>query len=187
MIRVGQVGGAYGLEGAVKVLPLTDFDDRFAAGSRLVLEGAEREVEWSRPGHPGLVVKFHGIDNRTVADLFRGRYLEVEDVAARPLSEGRFYHHQVVGLAVLTSSGQPLGTIAEVLEREGRNIAALITELLQKDSARRPASAAQVAERLAEIERLPALRALDRPRSGGQEEAELSKEGPTRSRRISAM
>jgi len=95
MIRVGQVGGAYGVEGAVKVLPLTDFDDRFAAGSRLMLEGAEREVEWSRPGHPGLVVKFHGIDNRTVADLFRGRYLEVEDEAARPLSEGRFYHHQV--------------------------------------------------------------------------------------------
>ena len=122
MIRVGQVGGAYGLDGAVKVLPLTDFEDRFAAGSRLVLEGAEREVEWSRPGHPGLVVKFHGIDNRTVADLFRGRYLEVEDEAARPLSEGRFYHHQVVGLAVLTSSGQPLGTIAEVLERPANDV-----------------------------------------------------------------
>jgi len=122
MIRVGQVGGAYGVEGAVKVLPLTDFDDRFAAGSRLMLEGAEREVEWSRPAHPGLVVKFRGIDNRTVADLFRGRYLEVDDEAARPLAEGRFYHHQVVGLAVLTSSGQPLGTIAEVLERPANDV-----------------------------------------------------------------
>lgn len=122
MIRVGQVGGAYGVEGAVKVLPLTDFDDRFAAGSRLMLEGAEREVEWSRPGHPGLVVKFRGIDNRTIADLFRGRYLEVDDEAARPLAEGRFYHHQVVGLAVLTSSGQRLGTIAEVLERPANDV-----------------------------------------------------------------
>jgi 16S rRNA processing protein RimM len=122
MIRVGQVGGAYGVEGAVKVLPLTDFDDRFAAGSKLTLEGAEREVEWSRPGHPGLVVKFQGIDNRTMADLFRGRYLEVADEAVRPLAEGRYYHHQVVGLAVLTSSGQPLGTIAEVLERPANDV-----------------------------------------------------------------
>jgi 16S rRNA processing protein RimM len=116
------VGGAYGVEGAVKVLPLTDFDDRFAAGSKLTLEGAEREVEWSRPGHPGLVVKFQGIDNRTMADLFRGRYLEVADEAVRPLAEGRYYHHQVVGLAVLTSSGQPLGTIAEVLERPANDV-----------------------------------------------------------------
>jgi 16S rRNA processing protein RimM len=122
VIRVGQVAGAYGLDGAVKVIPLTDFEDRFDAGSNLMLEGAEREVEWSRPGHPGLVVKFRGIDNRTIADLFRGRYLEIPESLVRPLSEGRFYHHEVVGLAVLTSSGQRLGTIAEILERPANDV-----------------------------------------------------------------
>jgi 16S rRNA processing protein RimM len=40
----------------------------------------------------------------------------------RPLSEGRFYHHQLVGLAVLTNSGQPLGTIAEILERPANDV-----------------------------------------------------------------
>jgi len=122
MIRVGQVAGAYGLEGAVKVIPLTDFEDRFNAGSSLVLEGSQREVEWSRAGYPGLVVKFRGIDNRTIAELFRGRYLEVPEDAGRPLEKGRYYHHQVVGLAVLTSSGQRLGTIAEVLERPANDV-----------------------------------------------------------------
>jgi 16S rRNA processing protein RimM len=122
MIRVGQVAGAYGVDGAVKVIPLTDFEDRFDTGASLVLEGAEREVEWSRAGHPGLVVKFRGIDNRTMADLFRGRYLEIPEDAGRPLAEGRYYHHQVVGLTVLTSSGQPLGKIAEVLERPANDV-----------------------------------------------------------------
>ena len=122
MIRVGQVAGAYGLDGAVKVIPLTDFEDRFDVGANLMLEGAECEVEWSRPGYPGLVVKFRGIDNRTIADLFRGRYLEIPESLVRPLSEGRFYHHQVVGLAVLTSSGQRLGTIAEILERPANDV-----------------------------------------------------------------
>src|SRR4029077_1898856 len=106
MIRVGQVAGAYGVDGAVKVIPLTDFEDRFSPGASMLLEGAAREVEWSRPGHPGLVVKLRGIDNRTIADLYRGRYLEVSEAEARPLAEGKFYHHQVVGLTVLTSSGQ---------------------------------------------------------------------------------
>jgi 16S rRNA processing protein RimM len=122
MIRVGQVAGAYGLEGAVKVIPLTDFEDRFSMGAALLLEGCERRVEWSRPGQPGLVVKLHGIDNRTIAELFRGRYLEVPDDSVRRLSEGRYYHHQLVGLPVQTGSGQPLGTIAEVLERPANDV-----------------------------------------------------------------
>jgi 16S rRNA processing protein RimM len=122
MIRVGQVGGAYGVEGAVKVIPLTDFEDRFSPGASMLLEGAEREVEWSRPGHPGLVVKLRGIDNRTMADLVRGHYLEVPEAEARPLAEGKFYHHQVVGLTVLTSSGQELGVIAEILERPANDV-----------------------------------------------------------------
>jgi 16S rRNA processing protein RimM len=122
MIRVGQLGGAYGLDGAVKVLPLTDFADRFDAGAKLLIDGVEHEIEWSRPGHPGLVVKLRGIDNRTMADLFRGRYLELAEDAVRPLAEGRFYHHQVVGLTVLTSSGRQLGTIAEILERPANDV-----------------------------------------------------------------
>jgi 16S rRNA processing protein RimM len=122
MIRVGQVTGAYGVAGAVKVLPLTDFEDRFETGARVMLEGEQREVEWSRPAMPGLVIKLRGIDNRTVADLFRGRYLEVPEEAVRPLGDGRFYHHQLVGLSVQTSSGQRLGTIAEILERPANDV-----------------------------------------------------------------
>jgi 16S rRNA processing protein RimM len=114
--------GAYGVDGAVKVMPLTDFDDRFDPGATLVLEGAERHVEWSRRGHPGLVVKLRGIDNRSVAELFRGRYLEVAEGDVRPLEAGRFYHHQVVGLAVATGSGTELGTITEVLERPANDV-----------------------------------------------------------------
>ncbi|HUY74408.1 MAG TPA: ribosome maturation factor RimM [Candidatus Dormibacteraeota bacterium] len=122
MIKIGQVMGAYGLDGAVKVLPLTDFSDRFDPGAALVLEGAERMVEWSRPGQPGLVVKLKGIENRSVAELFRGLYLEVSEADIRPLEDGRFYHHQVVGLAVETHSGTPLGIVAEVLERPANDV-----------------------------------------------------------------
>lgn len=122
MIRVGQVAGAYGLEGAVKVIPLTDFDDRFEAGAALVLDGAEHQVEWSRTGQLGLVLKLKGIDNRTVAELFRGRYLEIPEEAVRPLADGKFYHHQVVGLTVWTETGRELGKIAEVLERPANDV-----------------------------------------------------------------
>lgn len=122
MIRVGQVAGAYGLEGAVKVIPLTDFADRFDVGACLLLDGAKRQVEWSRPSQPGLVVKLEGIDNRTMAELFRGRYLELPDEEMRSLEAGRFYHRQVVGLSAVTQSGERLGVITEVLERPANDV-----------------------------------------------------------------
>jgi len=122
MTRVGQVLAAYGLDGAVKVLSLTDFGDRFDAGSKLVLEGDERVVEWSLSAGGDLVVKLKGIDNRTMAQLFRGRYLEIHEEASRPAGDGRFYHHQLVGLAVTTASGRPLGVIAEVPERPANDV-----------------------------------------------------------------
>lgn len=122
MTRVGQVVGAYGIAGAVKVLPLTDFDDRFEVGAKLLLEGGERKVEWSRMSSGGLVVKLEGIDNRTLAELHRGRYLEIAEDAARPAGEGRFFHHQLVGLAVATASGRELGRIVEILERPANDV-----------------------------------------------------------------
>jgi 16S rRNA processing protein RimM len=122
VIRVGQVAGPYGLEGAVKVIPLTDFADRFDTGACLLLDGAKREVEWSRASQPGLVVKLRGIDNRTMAELFRGRYLELADEEVRSLEAGSFYHHQVVGLAAVTQSGERLGVITEVLERPANDV-----------------------------------------------------------------
>lgn len=122
MTRVGQILAAHGIDGAVKVLALTDFGDRFSSGSKLVLEGGEHAVQWSRDSGGELVVKLTGIDNRTMAELYRGRYLEIAEDAARPAADGRFFHHQLIGLEVATQSGQALGTIVEILERPANDV-----------------------------------------------------------------
>ena len=122
MIRVGQVVGVFGVQGAVKVLPLTDFDDRFRPGSELVLDGVTRHVEWSREQASSLVVKLTGLDTRTLAELHRGRYLEVPIDAVHRLPEGTYYHHELVGLEVETENGRSLGRLVEVLERPANDV-----------------------------------------------------------------
>ena len=122
MIRVGQVAGAFGIQGAVKVVPLTDFSDRFESGSELFLGGVAHRVEWSRDRAPGLVVKLDGIDNRTLAEIHQGSYLELPASESKPLPNGRFYHHQLVGLQVRTQSGRDLGTISDILERPANDV-----------------------------------------------------------------
>lgn len=120
MIRVGRIVGVFGVRGAVKVQPLTDFADRFASGGDLYLDGAARRVEWSRPQAAGHVLKLAGVDTRTQADLLRGRYLEVP--APRALPEDAWYWDDLVGMRVVSEQGVDLGTLEEVLERPANDV-----------------------------------------------------------------
>jgi 16S rRNA processing protein RimM len=122
VVRVGQIVGAFGIRGAVKVAPLTDFPDRFAPGSGLVLGGERRLVEWSRPHAPVLVVKLSGLDTRTVAEMHRGRYLEITDDEVHRLQAGSWYHHDLIGLEVATAGGRELGRLVQVLERPANDV-----------------------------------------------------------------
>lgn len=122
MVKVGQVLGAFGVAGAVKVLPLTDFADRFARGGTLHLDGQMHQVVWSRRHTAGLVLKLTGIDNRDRAASLRGRYLEVPDGELRALPVDTFYHHDLVGLEVRTEAGASLGSLVAVLERPANDV-----------------------------------------------------------------
>jgi len=122
LVRVGQIVGAFGIQGAVKVMPLTDFRDRFTPGSGLVLDGERRQVEWSRQQVPMVVVKLSGLNTRTVAETHRGRYLEVGDGEIHPLPPGTWYHHDLIGLEVATAGGLELGRLVQVLERPANDV-----------------------------------------------------------------
>ena len=122
MVRVGQIVGVFGIQGAVKVRPLTDFEDRFAPGSGLLLDGDRRQVEWSRPQASVVVVKLAGLDTRTVAGMLRGRYLEITDEEVHQLPAGSWYHHELVGLEVATTGGRELGRLVLVLERPANDV-----------------------------------------------------------------
>jgi len=122
VVQVGRIVGAFGIRGAVKVIPLTDFDDRFAPGSRLLLDGERREVEWSRPQPPVVVVKLTGLDDRTLAEAQRGHALEIADEEIRELPEGTWYQHDLLGLRVTTEGGRDLGTLVQVLERPANDV-----------------------------------------------------------------
>lgn len=117
---MGLVRAPFGVEGAVKVQPLTDHVDRFEPGSELRLGGERRRVEWSRWRPDHVVVKLSGLDDRTRAELVSGSYLEVEE--RRPAPEGAWYHEDLIGLEVETESGRAVGPITDVLEKPANDV-----------------------------------------------------------------
>ncbi len=131
-ILVGVIGKPRGNRGEVYVEPRTDFPEiRFRAPGELLLELPEgkgfapvrpAELEESRTIGQRLVLRFRGVATISGAEELRGGRLYAAGGDELELTEGQYYHHQLVGLAVVTESGDRLGQISGLLRTAAGDI-----------------------------------------------------------------
>ena len=76
---------------------------------------------------PLLLIAFEGCEDRNQASLFRNKILYGKSTETPLLPEGEYYHHQLVGLRVVSEDGQELGVLTEVLET-GANDVYVVTD-----------------------------------------------------------
>jgi 16S rRNA processing protein RimM len=120
---VGRVVRAHGIGGEVVVDVRTDDPDlRFAAGAALrgvpSGGGAERAyvIDSVREHGGRLLMRLNGVADRDSADALRGTLFLVDSADLPPISEpDEFYDHQLEGLRVVTTAGEDIGAVAEVL------------------------------------------------------------------------
>jgi 16S rRNA processing protein RimM len=124
LVAVGRIVGVHGIRGELKVESLTDFPERFDAGSQLFLvtpDGKVRPTEiLAGREHKGrILIALPGVTDRDAAEALRGSFLKIEEEDLTPLPPGRFYHYQLVDLSVVTDEGRDLGRVAEVIPTGG--------------------------------------------------------------------
>ncbi len=116
---IGQITGAHGIRGEVKVSVMTDFPERYRPGAKVYVgteaDCAPGQIETSRPHKGMMLVKLTTVPDRTAAEALRGQYLLIPEEQAMPLGEHENYVHDLVGLAVETTDGQELGKLTEIL------------------------------------------------------------------------
>jgi 16S rRNA processing protein RimM len=120
---VGRVVRAHGVTGELVVEIRTDDPDtRFAPGTTLRAKpsrgGPERDyvVDSAREHSGRLLVRLDGVADRSAADSLRGTLFLVDSADLPPIEEpDEFYDHQLEGLQVVTTTGTPVGSVAEVL------------------------------------------------------------------------
>ncbi|ROO58670.1 16S rRNA processing protein RimM [Micromonospora sp. Llam0] len=139
LLIVGRIGRPHGIRGEVTVEVRTDEPEtRFAAGSVLITDPAAvpaaREPQQPTPPGATLVrvpdrltietvrwhqgrplVQFTGVVDRDLAEALRGVLLCVDssDIAT-PEDPDEYHDHQLVGLSVVTPSGEVLGEVARI-------------------------------------------------------------------------
>jgi 16S rRNA processing protein RimM len=127
LVTVGRIGRAHGIRGEVSVEVRTDSPElRFADGARLTTEpaGAGPLVVGHTRWHSGrLLVRFDGVSDRAVAEGLRGVRLLADVGEGERLDDpDEFFDHQLVGLRAITTTGDAVGDITDVLHPPGQDL-----------------------------------------------------------------
>jgi 16S rRNA processing protein RimM len=125
-VIVGRVGRPHGIRGEVVIGVRTDEPDlRFAVGASV---NVDRSPDGDGPGdgqltvasarwHSGqLLVAFAGITDRTAAGELTGSWLSVDPDQLPEVSDpDEFRDHELIGLGVRTTGGDPVGVVTDIL------------------------------------------------------------------------
>jgi 16S rRNA processing protein RimM len=121
---VGSLRRPHGLHGEMVMEVLTDFPERLKPGAQVYLGDAHRSmtIAGARFHNEGLLVKFEGIELPEEAGRYRNQLVYVTRADRPPLPTGHFYHHELIGFAILHEDGRPLGTLTGILQTGANDV-----------------------------------------------------------------
>ena len=127
-IIIGKLGKVRGLNGELKLIPLTDFLDRFDDLQEVDVDGKILQIDYVKTVGNNLVIKFKDYSTREIAQKLTGKILRVDKSEAAPLAEGEFYTFDIVGLEVSDLNDNKLGVVTEVLKTGSNDVFVTSTE-----------------------------------------------------------
>ena len=115
-ICVARIGAAHGVRGAVKLWTFTE--DPLAVkhyGPLATKDGARQfEVTSAREAKGHLVATFKDVTTREAAERLKGVELYVAREKLPDTDENEYYHADLIGLAAVTSTDDPLGRVVAI-------------------------------------------------------------------------
>ena len=121
-VVIGKAGAPHGLRGEVRVIPLTDFPERFDSLREVFIGERVFHVEHVHYHRQFVLLTLAECTSREAAAKLTGGLLRVAREDAAPLAEGEFYTFDIIGLAVLDMAGERLGEVTNVLKTGSNDV-----------------------------------------------------------------
>jgi 16S rRNA processing protein RimM len=121
---VGKLRRPHGVRGEMILEVYTDFPERLRTGSTVFVgeEHQPRKIRSRRRYSEDLLLALEGCTTPEEAGELRNTYLYVRSDLIPPLPEGEFYHHQLLGLCVVSDEGRYLGRLTQILETGANDV-----------------------------------------------------------------
>lgn len=114
-VRIGHIARAHGIKGDVVAVFYSDEPERLGAGTQLLLDDRQVEIQRSRRGKDGVIVTLDSVADRNAAEALKGSRLFLAKSDRRSLSEGEYWPEDLIGLEAVDTDGNRLGTVADVV------------------------------------------------------------------------
>lgn len=123
-LAVGKLRRPHGVRGDILLEVFTDFPERLAPGVNLYVGDEHKPLRLIRARNRDnlLILRFSGYITPEQVNELTNQILYVKAAEIPALPEGEYYHHQLVGLNVTQDTGEPLGSIAEVIETGANDV-----------------------------------------------------------------
>ena len=121
-IVIGKLGAPHGIRGELRVIPLTDFPERFENLKQVYVEDALLDIESVKYHKQFVIIKFKQCPVREEAASLTGRLIYIDKKDAVPLEEGEYYTFDIIGLEVFDVDGNTLGNVTEVLKTGSNDV-----------------------------------------------------------------
>lgn len=123
-LAVGKLRRPHGVRGDILLEVFTDFPERLKPGVNLFVGDDHKPMRLTRARNRDnlLILRFSGFSTPEEVTSLTNQilYVKSEEIPALPV--GEYYHHQLLGLNVAEDTGQPLGSIAEVIETGANDV-----------------------------------------------------------------
>lgn len=113
-VILAAVAGAHGVGGEVRLKVFAEGLDSLKRHQLLYAGERPLTLKSVKPGGAGAIARFAEIGDRSAAEGLRGTLLSVPRDALPPLTEGEYYHADLLGLPCVIASGRPLGKVVAV-------------------------------------------------------------------------
>lgn len=140
LIKIGEIVAPQGVKGEVRVVPLTDYPERFLDLSSVIVAAGERyrteelprtEIESVRFHKQFVLLKFKGIDCIDLAEGLRKKYLYILPEERVALPAETYYYDQIIGLQVMSGT-ELLGVVEDILRTGSNDVYVIKTNELTK-------------------------------------------------------
>ena len=126
LITIGKIVNAHGYRGWVRLIPLTDFPERFFQMDRVlvVLGKTSREyaIEQARPYKQFILLKFKEVPDMNAALALKGALLQVDRHRLVKLPADTYYIFDLLGMKVYTTGREYLGELKDVLQTGANDV-----------------------------------------------------------------
>lgn len=118
MLRVGKITNTHGIKGDLKVLPLTDYFERFEELEWVYIEGYKEKfyIENIKYKPTLVILSFEGYEDINVVEKFKDRYLLIDESQRRDLPEDTYYIADIIGLDVFTVKDEYIGKVVDIIQ-----------------------------------------------------------------------